>query len=53
MDTIPGAISSSFVVLANSDGLSRWRGLGDHGDLLRSAAARSFLDTFVSALAAQ
>jgi CubicO group peptidase (beta-lactamase class C family) len=43
----------TFVVLANSDGLSRWRGLGDHGDLSRSAAARSFLGTFVSALAAQ
>jgi CubicO group peptidase (beta-lactamase class C family) len=37
----------TFVLLANSDGLSRWRRLGDHGDLLRSPAARLFLDTFV------
>jgi CubicO group peptidase (beta-lactamase class C family) len=37
----------TFVLLANSDGLSRWRRLGDHGDLLRSPAARLFLDAFV------
>jgi CubicO group peptidase (beta-lactamase class C family) len=38
----------TFVVLANSDGLSRWRSLGDHADVLRSPAARLFLDTFVT-----
>ncbi len=37
----------SFVVLANSDGLSRWRSLGDHGDILRSPAAQIFLKAFV------
>jgi CubicO group peptidase (beta-lactamase class C family) len=39
----------TFVVLANSDGLSRWRSLGDHADVLRSPAARMFLDAFVTA----
>jgi CubicO group peptidase (beta-lactamase class C family) len=38
----------TFVVLANSDGLSRWRSLGDHGDVLRSPAARLFLAAFVT-----
>jgi CubicO group peptidase (beta-lactamase class C family) len=37
----------TFVLLANSDGLSRWRRLGDHGDLLRSPAATTFLNAFV------
>jgi CubicO group peptidase (beta-lactamase class C family) len=34
----------TFVVLANSDGLSRWRRLGDDADLLTSPAARLFLN---------
>lgn len=38
----------TFVLLANSDGLSRRRRLGDHGNLLKSPAARAFLETFVS-----
>ncbi len=37
----------TFVLLANSDGLSRLRRLGDHGNLLKSPAATAFLDTFV------
>jgi CubicO group peptidase (beta-lactamase class C family) len=39
---------STFVVLANSDGLSRRRALGDHGDVLRSPAANLFLTWFLS-----
>lgn len=38
----------TFVVLANSDGLSRWRSLGDHGNVLRSPAAQIFLGAFVT-----
>jgi len=34
----------TFVVLANSEGLSEGLQLGDHGDLMRSPAARLFLD---------
>ena len=34
----------TFVVLANSDGLSRWRRLGDDANLLASPAARLFLN---------
>jgi CubicO group peptidase (beta-lactamase class C family) len=37
----------TFVLLANSDGLSRWRRLGDRGDVSRSPAATVFLDRFV------
>lgn len=37
----------TFALLANSDGLSRRRGLGDHGDLTKSPAARLFLRTFL------
>jgi CubicO group peptidase (beta-lactamase class C family) len=36
----------TFVALANSDGLSRWRRLGDHADVLRSPAARAFLQAY-------
>lgn len=38
----------AFVVLANSDGLSRRRRLGDHGDVLKSPAARLFLTWYSS-----
>jgi CubicO group peptidase (beta-lactamase class C family) len=38
----------SFVALANSDGLSRRRNLGDHGDVLRSPVARLFLKWYLS-----
>lgn len=34
----------TFVALANSDGLSRGRRLGDHGDVLRSPVATLFLN---------
>lgn len=34
---------STFVILANSDGLSRWRGLGDDADVLAAPAALLFL----------
>jgi CubicO group peptidase (beta-lactamase class C family) len=37
----------TFVALANSDGLSRWRRLGDHANVLRSPAARAFLQAYV------
>jgi CubicO group peptidase (beta-lactamase class C family) len=33
----------TFVILANSDGLSRWRGLGDSADVSASPAATLFL----------
>lgn len=33
-----------FAILANSDGLSRWRGLGDDADLTASPAAALFLN---------
>jgi hypothetical protein len=36
----------TFVALANSDGLSRWRRLGDHADVLRSPVARAFLQAY-------
>jgi CubicO group peptidase (beta-lactamase class C family) len=35
---------ATFVILANSDGLSRWRGLGDSADVTASAAATLFLN---------
>jgi CubicO group peptidase (beta-lactamase class C family) len=35
---------ASFVILANSDGLSRWRGLGDNADVTASPAASLFLN---------
>ena len=38
----------TFVVLANSDGLSRRRRLGDHGDVLGSPAAMLFLNWYSS-----
>lgn len=34
---------ATFVILANSDGLSRWRGLGDDADVLAAPAALLFL----------
>ena len=34
----------TFVILANSDGLSRWRGLGDNADVSASPAATLFLN---------
>jgi hypothetical protein len=34
----------TFIALANSDGLSRGRGLGDHGDVTAAPAARLFLN---------
>jgi hypothetical protein len=36
----------TFVILANSDGLSRWRSLGDRADVLASPAARLFLNWY-------
>ena len=38
----------TFVVLANSDGLSRWRGLGDSADIFKSPAAALFLNWYSS-----
>jgi CubicO group peptidase (beta-lactamase class C family) len=38
----------TFVVLANSDGLSRWRGLGDSADIFESPAAALFLNWYSS-----
>lgn len=35
---------ATFVILANSDGLSRWRGLGDSADVTASPAATLFLN---------
>jgi CubicO group peptidase (beta-lactamase class C family) len=40
---------ATFVILANSDGLSRWRGLGDSGDVTVSPAATLFLNWYFSA----
>jgi CubicO group peptidase (beta-lactamase class C family) len=37
---------ATFVILANSDGLSRWRGLGDTADVSRSPAATLFLNWY-------
>lgn len=37
---------TTFVILANSDGLSRWRGLGDDADLTASPAAALFLNWY-------
>jgi CubicO group peptidase (beta-lactamase class C family) len=37
---------ATFVVLANSDGLSRWRSLGDKADVTASLPARLFLRWF-------
>ena len=36
----------TFVILANSDGLSRWRGLGDGADVSKSPAATLFLNWY-------
>jgi len=38
----------TFVLLANSDGLSRWRGLGDGADVSGSPAATLFLNWYSS-----
>ncbi len=38
----------TFVILANSDGLSRWRGLGDSADISGSPAAALFLTWYSS-----
>jgi CubicO group peptidase (beta-lactamase class C family) len=35
---------ATFVILANSDGLSRWRGLGDSADVTASPAAALFIN---------
>jgi len=37
---------TTFVILANSDGLSRWRGLGDSADVMASPAAVLFLNWY-------
>jgi hypothetical protein len=37
---------ATFVILANSDGLSRWRGLGDGADITASPAATLFLNWY-------
>jgi CubicO group peptidase (beta-lactamase class C family) len=37
---------ATFVILANSDGLSRWRGLGDKADVKASPAATLFLNWY-------
>jgi CubicO group peptidase (beta-lactamase class C family) len=37
---------ATFVILANSDGLSRWRGLGDKADVSASPAATLFLNWY-------
>jgi CubicO group peptidase (beta-lactamase class C family) len=37
---------ATFVILANSDGLSRWRGLGDSADVTDSPAAALFLNWY-------
>jgi hypothetical protein len=34
---------ATFVILANSDGLSRWRSLGDDANVLAAPAAQLFL----------
>ena len=39
---------ATFVALANSDGLSRGRRLGDHGNVLASPAAMLFLNWYLS-----
>jgi hypothetical protein len=38
----------TFVILANSDGLSRWRSLGDDADVSTSPAATLFLNWYSS-----
>lgn len=38
----------TFVLLANSDGLSRWRNLGDDGDVSASPAAMLFMNWYSS-----
>lgn len=42
------AARATFVILANSDGLSRWRGLGDRADVTASPAATLFLNWIVA-----
>ena len=39
---------ATFVILANSDGLSRWRGLGDKADLTASPAATLFMNWYLA-----
>jgi CubicO group peptidase (beta-lactamase class C family) len=43
----------TFVILANSDGLSRWRGLGDDADVAASPAAALFLNWIAARPASQ
>jgi hypothetical protein len=38
----------AFIALANSDGLSRRRNLGDRGDVLKSPAALLFLKWYLN-----
>ena len=38
----------TFVILANSDGLSRWRGLGDRANVMASPAATLFMNWFLA-----
>jgi CubicO group peptidase (beta-lactamase class C family) len=40
--------NATFVILANSDGLSRWRGLGDDADVTASPAAALFLKWYLA-----
>jgi hypothetical protein len=35
---------ATFVILANADGLSRWRGLGDKANVTASPAATLFMN---------
>ena len=42
----------TFVILANSDGLSRWRGLGDSADVMESPAATLFMNWLTTRYAA-
>jgi CubicO group peptidase (beta-lactamase class C family) len=39
---------ATFVILANSDGLSRWRGLGDGADVTASPAASLFMNWYLA-----
>ncbi|HZI79922.1 MAG TPA: serine hydrolase domain-containing protein [Vicinamibacterales bacterium] len=39
---------TTFVILANSDGLSRWRGLGDSADVADSPAATLFMNWYLA-----
>src|SRR5262245_909275 len=39
---------ATFVILANSDGLSRWRGLGDRADVTASPPATLFVNWYLA-----